>query len=126
MFDALLKLLVGDIDDKRAYYHMMKRVNALPKDYRYAYRKIQHYMNTVGLPNGDMTIFEDLTMFLDLLVLFETSAAEGKKILDVIGNDFGHFSDEFMRASSTKPASQQKNLNKEILDKMKKGANHHD
>lgn len=46
-----------------------------------------------------MTIFTDLTMFTDLVDLFEASAAEGREVLDVIGSDVGKFCDEFMRAS---------------------------
>lgn len=56
MIDNFIKLIIGDLDEKRKYKQMMKRVNALPKDYSFAFKKIQKYMYTVGDPNGDMTI----------------------------------------------------------------------
>ena len=47
MLDSIIKLIIGDLEDKRAYKQMMKRVNALPKDYRFTFHKIQHYMFSV-------------------------------------------------------------------------------
>ncbi|UVI33341.1 DUF1048 domain-containing protein [Paenibacillus spongiae] len=123
MLDSIIKLIIGDMEEKRAYKQMMKRVDALPKDYRFAFRKIQHYMFTVGPPGGDMTLFTDLTMFTDLVDLFEASAAEGRQVLDVIGIDVGKFSDEFMRASVINTENTEKlreKLNKEIMEKFNK------
>jgi DNA-binding ferritin-like protein (Dps family) len=99
---------------------MMDRVNALPKDYKFAFRKIQHYMFCVGSPDGDMKIFTYLTMFTDLVDLFEASAAEGKQVLDVIGNDVSKFCDEFMRASVTNGETLREKLNKEVMEKFKR------
>lgn len=122
MLDSIIKLIIGDMEDKRAYKQIMKRVDALPKDYRFAFRKIQHYMFSVGPPGGDMTIFTDLTMFTDLVDLFESSAADGKQVLDVIGSDVGRFCDEFMRASVNTENTEQlrEKLNKEVMEKFKK------
>ena len=117
MFKSFIKLIIGDLDKKRAYKKLMKRVNALPKDYQFTFRKIQQYMYRVGSPDGDVTIFTDLTMFRDLVDLFETSSAEGRAVLDVIGNDIASFSDDFIRAArengnQSKDARQK--LNEEI------------
>lgn len=122
MLDSIIKLIIGDMEDKRAYKQMMKRIDALPKDYRFAFRKIQHYMFSVGPPGGDMTIFTDLTMFTDLVDLFESSAADGKQVLDVIGSDVGRFCDEFMRASVNTENTEKlrEKLNKEVMEKFKK------
>ncbi|MEK4058395.1 MULTISPECIES: DUF1048 domain-containing protein [Paenibacillus] len=120
MLDSIIKLIIGDMEEKRAYKQMMKRVDVLPKDYRFAFRKIQHYMFSVGPLGGDMTIFTDLTMFKDLVDLFEASAAEGRQVLDVIGSDVGKFSDEFMRASVTNTETVREKLNKEIMEKFNK------
>ena len=120
MLDSIIKLIIGDMEEKRAYKQMMKRVDNLPKDYRFAFRKIQHYMFTVGPPDGDMAIFTDLTMFADLVDLFEASAADGRQVLDVIGNDVGKFSDDFMRASVTNAEKWQIKLNKDIMKKFNK------
>ena len=120
MLDSIIKLIIGDLEEKRVYKQMMKRVDALPKDYRFAFRKIQHYMFSIGSPDGDITIFTDLTMFTDLLDLFESSAAEGRRVLDVIGSDVGKFSDEFMRASGAKTETLRDKLNKEIVGRFHK------
>jgi DNA-binding ferritin-like protein (Dps family) len=121
MLDSIIKLIIGDMEEKRAYKQMMKRVDALPKDYRFAFRKIQHYMYSVGAPGGDMTIFTDMTMFTNLVDLFEASAAEGRQVLDVIGSDVGKFSDEFMRASVTDTETLQEKLNKDVMERFNKG-----
>lgn len=120
MLDSIIKLIIGDMEEKRAYKQMMKRVDALPEDYRYAFRKIQHYMFCVGSPDGDTTIFTDLSMFTDLVDLFEASAADGRQVLDVTGSDVGRFSDEFMRASATDTGAMRKKINKEIMEKFNK------
>lgn len=120
MFDSIIKLIIGNLDDKRAYKQMMKRVNALPNDYKFAFRKIQHYIYTVGLINADKTIFDDITIFTDLIDLFEASAAEGKNIIDVIGSDVDRFSDEFMKTYITNAETKREKLNREIAEKFNK------
>ncbi|MEG1254660.1 DUF1048 domain-containing protein [Clostridium sp.] len=120
MFDSIIKLIIGDLDDKRAYKQMMKRVDALPKDYNFAFRKIQNYIYTVGSINVDMTIFENMTMFTDLIDLFESSATEGRQVIEVIGSDVDSFSDEFMSAYITNTETKREKLNKEIAEKFNK------
>lgn len=120
MLDSIIKLLIGDMEEKRAYKQLMKRVGALPEDYRFAFRKIQHYMYSVGPPGGDMAIFTDLGMFTDLVDLLEASAAEGKQVLDVIGNDVGAFCDEFMSAAAAGNENSRDKLNNEIMEKFNK------
>lgn len=123
MLDSIIKTIIGNMKDKRAYKQMMKRVDTLPEDYRFAFKKIQHYMFCVGLPDGDMTIFTHLTMFTNLVDLFEASAAEGRQVLEVTGSDVSKFSDEFMRASVTNTENIEtlrKKLNKEIMEKFNK------
>lgn len=104
MFDSFIKLVIGDLDEKRAYRNMQKRAKALPEDYRYVYRKISHYMINQGVDAGE------------LLDLFEQSAAEGKPVLKVIGNDVGQFCDDFIRASSGNSKERRNKTNKEILE----------
>lgn len=120
MLGSIIKLIIGDIEGKRAYKRMIKRVDALPKDYRFAFKKIKHYMYSVGSLGADMTIFTDLTMFTDLIDLFETSAAEGRQVLDVIGSDVSKFSDEFMHASVSNTKTLREKINKEIMEKFNK------
>lgn len=109
MSKSIIEFVVGDPLEKRAYRNMMKRVNTLPKDYRFAFKKIQHYMYNFDTSGSDMTTFTDL------LDLFEASAAEDKSVLEVIGSDVASFCDELIRASTTTPTTREK-LNQEIQD----------
>lgn len=120
MLNSIIKLIIGDLEQKKAYKQFKKRVDALPKDYRYAFRKIQHYMYCVGPTDADSTMFNDWTIFQNMVDLFESSAAEGKQVLDVIGNDVGEFCDEFMRASVSDRETRRQKLNKEIMEKFYK------
>jgi DNA-binding ferritin-like protein (Dps family) len=120
MIDNLIKLIIGDLNEKREYKQMMKRVDALPEDYSFAFKKIQKYMYSVGAPGGDMTIFMNMTMFTDLVDLFEVSVADGRRVIDVIGSDVGKFCDEFMSAYTTNSETSREKLNKEIMEKFNK------
>lgn len=120
MFNSITKLIIGDIEEKRTYKQMMKRADELPEDYRFAFKKIQKYMYSVGAPGGDITIFTDMTMFTDLIDLFEVSSSDGRKVIDVIGNDVGKFCDEFMNAYIINKETQREKLNKEIMERFRK------
>lgn len=112
MFDYLKNMLIGDIEGKKVYKQMMKRVNALPEDYKFTFHKIQHYMYINGV--GDINIF------VNLLDLFEDSVADGRQVLDVIGDDVSKFCDEFMSTSVTYIETLKEKLNKEITEKFNK------
>lgn len=116
MEKSIVELLVGSLDDKRAYRELMKRVNALPKEYCYAYKKIQQYMY-----NFD-TVDYASNMFNDLLELFEESVADGKPISQIIGNDVASFCDDLIKANETKVKSSRVKLNQEISDYFHKEA----
>ena len=73
MFNSIKKLIIGDLDDKHKYKQMMKRIDDLPKDYNFVFKQIQKYINTVGGVSGDITMFNNLNIFEDLLDLFEES-----------------------------------------------------
>lgn len=120
MLDNFIKLVIGDLDKKREYKKIMNRVNALPKDYRFAFKKIQKYMNIVGRADADIKIFMDTTMLWDLVDLFETSVAEGRLLSDVVGTDVDKFCDEFMNAYSIKSETLREKLNREIMEKFNK------
>lgn len=114
MLDKIVNSVIGDLGDKKAYRMLMKRVRALPKDYQYTFRKIQQYIYTVGGVMVDASYPNVFQMFTDLLDLFEDNAAQGKAVLDVIGNDVSSFCDEFMQAYASHKTPQEK-LNQEIL-----------
>jgi DNA-binding ferritin-like protein (Dps family) len=107
--------------EKRAFRQMQARAKALPEDYAYVYRKVQHYMwgNSWRFSGGDAM---DLTpIFADLLDLFETGAAEGKRVLDVTGEEVAAFCDELLQNTHTSTGSQREALNRDIRNKLGKG-----
>lgn len=120
MLDNVIRLAIGNLNEKREYKELMKRVDALPKEYSFAFKKIQKYMYTVGASGGNINIFMDMTMFKDLVELFEISVADGRKIVDVIGNDAGNFSDEFMSAYRMDRGAMREKLNSEIMERFNK------
>jgi DNA-binding ferritin-like protein (Dps family) len=103
--------------EKRKYKQQEERVEALPDDYRYVYRQIQQYMwGHSGGSGMDM-----LPIFADLLDLFETGAAEGKRVLEVTGEDVAAFCDELLRNASTSTGKNREALNRDIMNKLGKG-----
>ncbi|XRG79350.1 DUF1048 domain-containing protein [Rossellomorea sp. GAMAL-10_SWC] len=86
-----IELIIGDLESKKEYKAFMKKVNALPKDYAFVFKKIQKYMWNFGYGFGEEII--------NLYELFEASSAEGKHVLDVTGEDVAAFADELMALS---------------------------
>ncbi len=115
MKKSFLELVIGDLDEKRAYGRFMKRVNALPRDYCFAFKKIQNYMYSLGAPGCNMMLFADL------LELFEESAAAGRTVLEVTGKDVAAFSDDLLRAAATNMVTAHEKLNEEILEHFHRG-----
>lgn len=102
------------IKDKREYRAMVARVNALPEDYRFAYNKIQGYMWKFAAGGGlDMVALQ-----ADLLELFEEGACEGKRVLDITGEDVAAFSDELLANATTYTAKWRDDLNRDIRKKL--------
>ncbi len=95
MVDSFLNLVLGDLDEKKAYRQVMKRADALPEDYRFAFKKIQHYLYYFG------EVGCSLDLYSDLIDLFEESAAQGKQVLDVVGEDVSAFSEQLVSALLT-------------------------
>lgn len=114
MINSIVKTIIGDLDEKREYKQMMKRANELPEDYRFAFKKIQKYMFSTGNFNGDINVF------IDLIELFEISIADGRNVIDVIGNDADKFCNEFMSVYNDNNKSRREKLNKEIMEKFNK------
>jgi DNA-binding ferritin-like protein (Dps family) len=100
--------------EKRKYKQQEARVEALPEDYRTVYRQIQQYMWGYSRGSG----MDMLPIFADLLDLFETGAAEGKRVLDVTGEDVAAFCDELLRNAKTSTGKQREALNRDIRNKL--------
>lgn len=120
MLDSLIKLVIGDMEEKRAYKKMMNKVDALPEDYSFTFHKIQRYIFNVGAFNGNEAFFEDMNIFDGLVDLFESSAAEGKHVLEVTGPDVARFADDLMQASSSCTEEKRAQINQEIMDRFTK------
>ena len=107
--------------EKREYKQKEARVEALPEDYRYVYRQIQHYVwwGYSAYSGGDERDAQQ--MLADLLDLFETGVAEGKRVLDITGEDVAAFCDELLRNAKTYTGNPREALNRDILNKLGKG-----
>ena len=103
--------------EKRKYREMQERARALPEDYTYVYHKIQYYMWSYSGGDG----MDMIPIFADLLDLFETGAAEGKRVLEVTGEDVAAFCDELLRNAKTYTGNWHEALNRDIMKKLKKG-----
>ena len=86
-----IELIIGDLESKKEYKAFMKKVNSLPKDYAFVFKKIQKYMWNFGYGFGEEII--------NLYELFEASSAEGRHVLDVTGENVAAFADELMAIS---------------------------
>lgn len=90
----MLETLKKMISEKKQWNLYQKRIRKLPKNYRNAMKGIQTYMfNFTGTP-------EIMQVLYDLLAMFEVSAAEGKKVTDIVGNDLGAFCEDITKALS--------------------------
>lgn len=105
MAKSFLEFVIGDLDEKKVWRQMMKRVDALPEDYRFTYKKILNYGYNFG--------FCCLTQS-DLLVLFEERAAAGRPVREIVGGDVAAFCDELICAASTRQDDAREQLNREI------------
>lgn len=114
VIDSAVKVVIGDLDEKRAYKQLMDRADALPEDYRYTFHKICKYMYTVGSSEDNTDMFSDLSLFSSVVELFEVSAAEGRSVLEVTGSEISKFADELMHASTLDGKTSRDKLNREI------------
>lgn len=97
--------------DKREYKEFLKRIKALPDDYRFVFDKIQKYMWSLAGGDG----YDIISLQQNLLELFEASASDGKKVIDVTGKDVAEFCDELLLNARTYTGNMREKLNKDIL-----------
>jgi DNA-binding ferritin-like protein (Dps family) len=84
------------IEGKKQWRAHMARVKALPRDYQIVHREIQKYFFKVG--PVELT---DGSLLPDLLDFFEQGVADGKGVLELIGNDVAAFCDDLVKDSRT-------------------------
>ena len=79
--------LVGSMEGKKEFREYRARGNALPGEYRTAWSEMERYIWNFGAMDGS------LELLLDIVVLLESAAAEGRDVLDITGNDVAGFCD---------------------------------
>ncbi len=96
------------IEGKRQWHAHMARVNALPPDYRVVYEEMQKYLFKVGpvsLTGGDL--------LSEIVDFFESGAAGGKGVMELIGPDVAAFCDGLIGDSPTYADLYQESVHKE-------------
>jgi DNA-binding ferritin-like protein (Dps family) len=91
------------IEGKKQWRAHLARVKALPPDYQIVYKEIQRYLFKIGpvdLADGRL-----LTGIVDF---FEEGVADGKGVLELIGNDVAAFCDDLVKDSRTNADTYQK------------------
>lgn len=84
-------------ESKRQYKNQMKRVEAMPKDYRFVFKEIQNYMwQSVSGAGYDM-----MELQYELIDLFEEGIAGKKPVLEITGEDVAGFADELLKSTRT-------------------------
>ncbi|MEG1254659.1 DUF1048 domain-containing protein [Clostridium sp.] len=110
----MVKLIKKMFGDKKEYKDQMARSEELPEDYKFVFEKIHEYMwSFAGGDGSDM-----LKTQQELLELFEISAAEGKHVLEVTGEDVAGFCDEFLRDTKKWTDFYGEKLNRVMLNKL--------
>jgi len=82
------------IGEKRRWRAYKARVRRLPENYRTAVEALERYLMYAG-PGGDGD--RVVSMFEDLLDLFEQSAVNGTPIREIVGEDPVEFLEAFVR-----------------------------
>lgn len=111
--NRFLEKIIGDLEGKKEWRQTEARAKALPKEFSTAYNEIKKYIwTTSGI--------ETITPLTNLVDLFEEAAANGKKVLDVIGSDVAAFADELVRGEKSYFEKKRQQLNKDISKKLGK------
>ncbi|MPM41629.1 hypothetical protein SDC9_88284 [bioreactor metagenome] len=103
-------------ESKREYKQQMARVDALPEDYQYVFKKIQKHMWMFAAGAG----YDMMKIHYGLIDLFEAGAAEGKHVLEITGDDVAGFCEELLRSASTYTENWREALNRDIMKKFGK------
>ncbi|MBD8025314.1 DUF1048 domain-containing protein [Ureibacillus sp. Re31] len=112
----MMEMFKKMIGDKKEYKMMMARVEALPEDYQFVFKKIQNYMWNFASGNG----MDMLKIQYELIELFEAGAADGREVLDITGEDVASFADELVTNAKTYVAKYRENLNESIKNRFGK------
>ncbi|MEI7539795.1 MAG: DUF1048 domain-containing protein [Candidatus Saccharibacteria bacterium] len=109
----ILDTIIGSIEDKKEWKAIEKRAKALPRDYRVTYDEIKHYL----WKSSGITTIDAFKVMIDL---FEESAANGRQVLEITGNDVASFCDELVKGEKTYFEGWREKLNRGIAKKIGK------
>ena len=107
----IIELVAGSIAEKKEWYAIERRSRKLPKEYQVVYEEIKKYLWS---GSGVITMNPMRTM----VELFEESAANGKAVLDVTGNDVAAFCDELVKGEKSYFDGLRGKLNSNITKKL--------
>ncbi|TYC49658.1 DUF1048 domain-containing protein [Weissella muntiaci] len=85
---GLFEKINGQLNEKKEYKEMMKRAEALPKDYFHAFKAIQSYVFTIGTVNWHL--------FDEIIDILEIGATEDKPVKEIVGEDVAKFVDDLV------------------------------
>ncbi len=106
--------LTGILGDKKEWKAMEARATVLPRDYRIVYGEMKPYMWRFTSGDG----LDIVAVLKDVLGLFEKSAAQGKSVLDVTGEDVAAFCDESLRDTASYQDKWRASLNRDVAKKL--------
>ncbi|THF67918.1 DUF1048 domain-containing protein [Deinococcus sp. Arct2-2] len=101
--------------DKKEWNRMEARAKALPRDFLIVYGEIKKYMWNFSAGTG----MDMVPIFRDLIELFETSAADGKGVIEITGEDVAAFCDELLRNARTYTEDWREALNRNVMQKLR-------
>ncbi len=102
------------VESKREYKEQMAKVDALPEDYQFVFKKIQSHMWMFVAGAG----YDMMKVHYDLIELFEEGAANGKHVLEITGEDVAAFCEELLRSAETYTENWRDKLNREIRERL--------
>lgn len=102
------------IEAKKEYKQKMDRVNKLPEDYQFVFKKIQSHMWMFSAGAG----YDMMEIQNDLIELFESGNADGKKVLEITGDDVALFCEELLKNCKTYTENWRDKLNREIHERI--------
>lgn len=105
------------IKEKRKYKQQMARVNALPEDYQYVFRKMQSHMWQFTAGSG----YDMMEVQYGLIDLFEEGAINKKNVLEVTGEDVAAFAEELLKNTRTYTDDWRRKFNQDIMEKIGDG-----
>ncbi|MDD3397034.1 MAG: DUF1048 domain-containing protein [Clostridia bacterium] len=108
---GFFEAIIGDMSEKRKWKQMMKRAKKLPRNYREAFKKMQHYLFLTGCDGATHEA---------LLELFEQCVADNRDAFEVIGSDVAGFCEQLASGSNSWIDNYRKKLNKEVVAILKR------